>query len=547
MREYDLVVIGSGPAGQKAAIQAAKLGKKAAVVEKNNWLGGVALNTGTIPSKALREAIVHLTGASKRGMFGEGYRVKSNITIGDLIGVSQQVIHHERDLVMSQLVRNGVDVIEGHACFDSPHQITAELRDQRTGKVVRSERVRAKNFVLAIGTRPAMPEDVPFTETRIFTSDGLLKLQKLPKSMIVVGGGVIGVEYACMMATLGVKVTLIEGRRNVLGFLDDEIGEAFQYQMRRSGITLRLGEKVKSIEIIHPGHADYPQRSMRKAAETVAEHAADSPDVDAADAESAAQQSGQGDKVGTEAADAFDVAKPDAPEPKQDPEGKPFGSLQDDDLVLAELESGKKLRAGTLLYAVGRQGTTGKLCVDKAGLEADDRERLKVNEHYQTDVPHIYAVGDVIGFPALASTAMEQGRLAACHMFGVETHSFPELFPFGIYAIPEISMVGKTEEELTDAGVPYEAGIATYSEIARGQLLGDENGMLKILIHQDTREILGVHCIGSGATELIHIGQVAMALGGKAEYFCNNVFNYPTLAEAYRVAALNGLNKIRNV
>lgn len=547
MRQYDLVVIGSGPAGQKAAIQAAKLGKKAAIVEKNNWLGGVALNTGTIPSKALREAIIHLTGASKRGLFGEAYRVKSNITIGELIAVSQQVIQHEREIVMSQLVRNGVDIIEGHACFDNPHQITCTIYDQHTRKAIRSERVTAENFVLAIGTRPAMPESVPFIETRVFTSDGLLKLQKLPKSMIVVGGGVIGTEYACMMSTLGVKVTLIEGRRNVLGFLDDEIGEAFQYQMRRGGITLRLGEKVKSIEIIGPDHPDYPRRAMRKAAAVVAESAAESPDVTAEEGAKAAEQSGQAGHDEAPPVNDGEDARFDPEGQSFDPEGPPFGSVDDDDLVQAVLESGKKLRAGTLLYAIGRQGMTSKLCVDKAGLESDDRERLKVNEFYQTDVPHIYAVGDVIGFPALASTAMEQGRLAACHMFGVEAHSFPELFPFGVYAIPEVSMVGKTEEELTEAGIPYEAGVASYSEIARGQLLGDETGMLKLLIHQDTREILGVHCIGSGATELIHIGQTAMALGGKADFFCNNVFNYPTLAEAYRVAALNGLNKIRNV
>lgn len=548
MRQYDLVVIGSGPAGQKAAIQAAKLGKRAAIIEKNNWLGGVALNTGTIPSKALREAILHLTGASKRGLFGEAYRVKSNITIGELIAVSQQVIQHERDLVMSQLVRNGVDVIEGHACFDSPHQVTCTVYGEQTGKEVRSERITADHFVLAIGTRPAMPENVPFKQTRVFTSDGLLNLKKLPKSMIVVGGGVIGTEYACMMATLGVKVTLIEGRRSVLGFLDDEIGEAFQYQMRRGGITLRLGEKVKNIEIISPDHPDYPKRAMRKAAEVIAESAAESPEVTPEEGAKAVEQSGQKDQEGN-ATEEQSNERSETASPAVDygPEGQPFGTVEDDDLVQAELESGKKLRAGTLLYAIGRQGTTSKLCVDKAGLEADDRERLKVNEHYQTAVPHIYAVGDVIGFPALASTAMEQGRLATCHMFGVEAHSFPELFPFGIYAIPEISMVGKTEEELTKAGVPYEAGVASYKEIARGQLLGDDTGMLKLLIHQDTREILGVHCIGSGATELIHIGQTAMAFGGKADFFCNNVFNYPTLAEAYRVAALNGLNKIRNV
>ena len=541
MRQYDLVVIGSGPAGQKAAIQAAKLGKRVAIVEKNSWLGGVALNTGTIPSKALREAILHLTGTSKRDLFGEAHRVKNNITIGELVAVSQRVIHHERELIMSQLVRNNVDVVQGAACFDSPHQITCTVREE--GKPPRSERLTADHFVLAIGTRPARPDNVPFKETRVFTSDGLLNLKKLPKSMIVVGGGVIGTEYACMMAALGVKVTLIEGRRNVLGFLDDEIGESFQYQMRRAGITLRLGEKVKSIEIIDKHHPDYPRVAMREAAETVAEHAAGSPDVTAEEGEHAAAQSDNGeggddrDEHHEEPSHGFE----------DDPEGAPFGLLQDEDLVQAVLESGKKIRAATLLYAIGRQGMTSHLCVDNAGLEADDRERLKVNQHYQTDVSHIYAVGDVIGFPALASTAMEQGRLAACHMFGVQAHSFPELFPFGIYAIPEISMVGKTEEELTEAGVPYEAGIATYDEIARGQLLGDENGMLKLLIHQETREILGVHCIGSGATEIIHIGQTAMALGGKADFFCNNVFNYPTLAEAYRVAALNGLNKIRNI
>ncbi len=524
MRQYDLVVIGSGPAGQKAAIQAAKLGKRAAIIEKNNWLGGVALNTGTIPSKALREAIVHLTGSSKRGLFGEAYRVKGRITIGDLIGVSRTVISHERELVMSQLVRNGVEVIVGHAEFNAPNQITVTTQDEDSD-TARSERVQADNFVLAIGTKPARPDDIPFSSTRVFTSDGILKLKQLPKSMIVVGGGVIGTEYACMMATLGVKVTLVEGRREVLGFIDDEIGESFQYQMRRAGITLRLGEKVKSIEIINNSHPDYPQRARRRASDVVVEHAEGSPDVEAV----------------TEAEEVEATADelPTGVDRRAGP--------SDDDLVMATLESGKKLRASTLLYAVGRQGTTGALKVEEAGLKADDRERLKVNEHYQTEVPHIYACGDVIGFPALASTAMEQGRLASCHMFGIETNSFPELFPFGIYAIPEISMVGKTEKELTEAGIPYEAGVASYSEIARGQLLGDETGMLKLLIHQETRDILGVHVIGSGATELIHIGQTCMALGGKAEFFAQNVFNYPTLAEAYRVAALNGLNKIRNI
>ncbi len=474
MRHFDCVVIGSGPAGQKAAIQAAKLGRKVCVIEKNAALGGAAINTGTIPSKALREAVLHLTGASKRGLFGENSRVKRTITIDDLIFVSQRVIHHELDLVREYFDRNDIELIWGSAQFESPNMITVT-------KGTESERITADKFFIGIGTKPAKPQNIPFDDKTIFCSDGMLKIGVLPKSMIVVGGGVIGTEYACMMAALGVKVTLVEGRNEVLGFLDREIGEALMYGMRRMGITLRLGEKVAKIDRVEPGTVP-----------------------------------------GTNGG-------------------------YNEPLVHAILESGKTLRAATLLYSVGRQGTTGLLAVEKAGIEADDRQRLHVNEAYQTNVPHIYAMGDVIGFPALASTAMEQGRLAACHAYGQPTNSVPELFPLGIYAIPEVSMVGKTEAQLTDAGIPYEAGIAEYRELARGQLLGDEDGLLKLLIHQETHEILGVHAIGSGATELIHIGQAVMAFKGTVDYFINNVFNYPTLAEAYKVAALNGLNKIRHV
>ena len=472
MRHFDLAVIGTGPAGQKAAIQGAKLGKSVVLIEKNNTLGGAAINTGTVPSKALREAVLHLTGASKRGLFGESSRMKQKITIADLIYVSQQVIHHELALIRDQLDRNGVELIWGAARFDDENVIYVDRTDD-------FEAFSANYFVIATGTRPAMPDSVPFDSQTVFTSDGLLKLENLPKTMIVVGGGVIGCEYACMLATLGVKVTLVEGRGEVFGFLDHEIAEAFQYQMRRMGITLRLGEKVAKIEHLPP-----------------------------------------------------DLTP---------------GNGHSGPLVQATLESGKHLRAQTLLYAVGRQGTCNALKLEKAGLKADDRERLKVNEHYQTAVEHIYAAGDVIGFPALASTAMEQGRLAVCHAFGVPTRSIPELFPIGVYAIPEISMVGKTEEQLTAAGIPYEAGVAQYKELARGQLLGDDTGMLKLLIHQDNHQILGVHVIGTGATELIHIGQAVMALGGSVDYFINSVFNFPTLAEAYKVAAHNGLNKLRHV
>ena len=467
MKHFDVVVIGTGPAGQKGAIQAAKLGKRVAVIEKGNVLGGAQINTGTIPSKALREAALHLTGATKRGLFGESHRVKKRITIADLIGVSQQVIRNEWEVIRDQFDRNEVELVWGHAHFEGPNLIQVVREDE-------AEMITADKFLLAVGTRPARPADVPFNDRTILCSDALLRLESLPKTMIVVGGGVIGVEYACIMATLGVRVTLIEGRGHVLGFLDQEITEAFQYFMRQAGITLRLGEKVTAIEQLPPNN---------------------------------------GDGV----------------------------------MVQAQLESGKTLRAQSLLYAVGRQGVCASLQLENVGIDYDDRERLKVNEHYQTNVEHIYAAGDVIGFPALASTSMEQGRRAICHAFGVDTCHFNTLFPYGIYSVPEISMVGKTEAQLTEEGIPYEAGVASYKEIARGQLLGDETGMLKLLIHQDTHAVLGVHAIGTGATELIHIGQAVMAHGGQAEFFINNVFNFPTLAEAYRVAAYNGLNKLAHV
>ncbi|HZL34973.1 MAG TPA: NAD(P)(+) transhydrogenase (Si-specific) [Tepidisphaeraceae bacterium] len=521
MRHFDCAVIGTGPAGQKAAIQAAKLGKKVCIIEKENVLGGAAINTGTVPSKALREAVLHLTGLGKRGLFGELSRIKRDITIADLIYVSQQVIHHELALVRDHFDRNSVELIWGSARFEDENVVYVDRPDD-------FEAISASVIIIATGTRPARPDSVPFDDHTVFTSDGLLKLDHLPKTMIVVGGGVIGVEYACMLAALGVKVTLVEGRHEVLGFLDSEITEAFQYHMRRMGITLRLGEKVAKIEKLSEWNSAPPAAAQTLTAVTAsADPTTPTPGLGTVPADLTHASNGH---------DAHNDAAHD------DPHANHSGPL-----VQATLESGKLLRAQTLLYAVGRQGTTGALKLDKAGLHSDDRERLKVNEHYQTEEPHIYAVGDVIGFPALASTAMEQGRLAVCHAFGVETKSMPDLFPYGIYSIPEISMVGKTETQLTEAGIPYEAGVAQYKELARGQLLGDETGLLKLLIHQTTGQILGVHAIGTGATELIHIGQAVMAFGGTVDYFINNVFNFPTLAEAYKVAALNGLNKLRHI
>jgi NAD(P) transhydrogenase len=469
MKHFDCIVIGTGPAGQKGAIQAAKLGKRVAIIEKNPVLGGTQINTGTIPSKALREAALHLTGAHQRGLFGSTQQVKKHITIADLTAISQQVIRHEWEVIRKQFERNGVELLWGRAEFEDAHHVRVQSAEG-------SEVIEADTFLVAVGTKPARPTSVPFNEKTIFTSDEILVLDTLPKTMIVVGGGVIGTEYACIMATLGVRVTLVEGSARLLGFLDREISDAFQYFMRQRGITLRLGEKVAKIEEIEYQNGKYHR------------------------------------------------------------------------LVQAQLESGKTLRAETLLYAVGRQGVCRALALDKVGIECDDRERLSVNEHYQTNVEHVYAAGDVIGFPSLASTSMEQGRRAVCHAFGVDVGNYnTELFPYGIYSVPEISMVGKTEEQLTTEGIPYESGVAHYREIARGKLLGDELGMLKLLIHQETHKVLGVHAIGTGATELIHIGQAVMALDGDAEYFINNVFNFPTLAECYKVAAYNGLNKLNHV
>ncbi|TWU22836.1 Si-specific NAD(P)(+) transhydrogenase [Bythopirellula polymerisocia] len=470
MRHYDCIAIGTGPAGQKGAIQAAKLGKRVAIIEKKQVLGGAQINTGTIPSKALREAALHLTGASHRGHFGSSKKGRKDITVAELVSFSQRVIRHEWDVIRDQFDRNGIDLLWGKARFTGPNELAI---DGPNGE----ERVSAERFLVAVGTKPARPDSVPFNGSSIFTSDEVLRLNHLPRTMIVVGGGVIGTEYACILATLGVQVTLVEGRKSVLGFLDQEIADAFQYFMRQLGITLRLGEKVERIEEVESVNGTTHR------------------------------------------------------------------------LVQAQLESGKTLRAQTLLYAVGRQGVCSELGLANVGIEFDDRERLQVNEFYQTNIEHVYAAGDVIGFPALASTSMEQGRRAICHAFGCSdvTNYNTSLFPYGIYAVPEISMVGKTEEQLTAEGIPYEAGIANYREIARGQILGDELGMLKMLIHQDTHKILGVHVIGTGATELVHIGQAVMALGGDAEFFVNNVFNFPTLAECYKVAAYNGLNKLNHV
>ncbi|MEL7473831.1 MAG: Si-specific NAD(P)(+) transhydrogenase [Planctomycetota bacterium] len=471
MRTFDLCVIGSGPAGQRAAIQAAKLGKRVAVIEAREVVGGVTVNTGTIPSKALREAILHLSGRPSALPHIEDFYAARNSTFTGLQASVQRVITHEIETVRRHLASNGVEVLHGVGSFIDPHTVRVEGR-------FGEDEIRAEFVLVSVGSSPARPDGIPFDGANVITSDEIMKLGYLPTSAIVVGGGVIGTEYASMLTALGVRTTLVEGRHELLGFVDEEVAEALQYHLRQADATIRFGEKVVKVEVAEPtGQARTANGQM----------------------------------------------------------------------VIATLESGKTLKADALLYAVGRQGSTDKLQLENAGLEADRRGRLKVDEKYRTSVPHIYAAGDVIGFPALASTSMEQGRLAACDMFGVTVNSMPDLLPYGIYSIPEISMVGWTEGRLTEEGIPFESGKAQYDEIARGMLLGDEIGMLKMLIHQETQQILGVHVIGSGATELIHIGQAAMAFNATVDYFVSAVFNYPTLAECYKVAAWNGLNKLRAI
>ena len=458
--EYDLVVIGSGPAGQKGAIAGAKARKRVAIIDQTDMIGGVTVHTGTIPSKTLREAIFQLTGFAVKDLYANGYRSRGDLSVQGLSSRIKAIIARETEVVRAQLKRNGVAIHQGSALFLDPH--TVEVQGDGEGI-----RVKAEKILVACGTRPAHSPDIPFDNHRIVDTDHLSGLGVLPKEVIVVGAGVVGLEYASFMAALGVEVTLVDQRPGVLEFVDRQIVEALSYHLRQLGVTFRLAEKVTHVGI--------------------------------------------------------DPAR---------------------DRVLAELESGKKVQSDALVYAVGRQANGDRLHLEAAGLAADSRGRLKVNEFFQTDVPHIYAAGDVIGFPALASTSMEQGRLAACRMFGIPFEHTPDLFPYGIYTIPEISMVGQTEETLTANKVPYEVGIAKYSELAKSMMLGDEAGMLKLLFHPETRKLLGVHALGQRATEIIHIGQAVLFYGGSVEYFRDMVFNYPTLAEAYKVAALDGLNKL---
>jgi NAD(P) transhydrogenase len=464
MQRYDLIVIGSGPAGRRAAVQAAKLGKSVLVVENRLRVGGVSVHTGTIPSKTLRETVLNLSGWRERGFYGLAYRVKKDIEGKDLGARLAKTLDYECDVLEHQFARNGVQTMAGSAHFVDPHVIEVT---PPSGDPVR---LKADKIVIAVGTKPYRPANIPFDDKSIVDSDSLVAEPRVPRSLTVIGAGVIGLEYATIFSALDVPVTIVEPRPNFLEFIDREIIDEFVHELRKRGVTFRLGCKLDRVEM--------------------------------------------------------------------DESGWPVAILDDE----------RRIRTEMLLYAAGRVGSTDKLGLEACGLAVDARGRLKVDPvTFQTDVPHIYAAGDVIGFPALASTSMEQGRIAACHAFGTPLEPAPAFFPYGIYAVPEISTVGLNEEEVRAKGIRYEVGIARFRETSRGHIMGLQSGMMKMLFSLADKKLLGVHIVGEGATELIHIGQAVLNLGGTLDFFVQNTFNYPTLAEAYKIAALDAWNRMPRV
>ncbi len=457
---FDLIVIGSGPAGRRAAIQAAKLDKNVLVVEKSHRVGGVSVHTGTIPSKTLRETVLNLSGWRERGFYGRTYKVKSDITANDLRHRLSKTLDHEVDVLEHQFTRNNVTMINGHARFLSRQEVEVALPDGRV------QQVKFERALISVGTKPYRPDYVPFNGTTVLDSDEILNIADLPRSLTVIGAGVIGIEYATIFSALDISVTVIEPRSSILSFIDDELIDEFTYELRDRGIKLLLGCKAQNVHAFD-GHC------------------------------------------------------------------------------IVDLSDGRKVKSEMVLYAAGRLGASTDIGLDAIGLDADSRGRLKVDPvTFETDVPNIYAAGDIIGFPSLASTSMSQGRIAVCHAFQVPNPAQPEHFPYGIYAVPEISTVGLSERELKEQGIPYECGVARFRETSRGHIMGLQRGMLKLLFHIETRKLLGVHIVGEGATELIHIGQAVLVLGGELSYFIDNVFNYPTLAEAYKIAALDAWNRL---
>jgi NAD(P) transhydrogenase len=457
---YDMIVIGSGPAGRRAAVQGAKFGKRILVIERGRRVGGVSVHTGTIPSKTLRETVLNLSGWRERGFYGKAYRAKQDITAEDLRKRLEITLHHEVEVLEHQFARNRVDTIIGSARFVDPKTITVDGPD---GVMTFS----ADRFVIAVGTRPYRPKHIEFDGENIVDSDEILDLTRIPRQLVVVGASVIGMEYASIFSTLDVKVTVIEPNASMMPFLDRELADEFVHDLRDRGVTIRFNARVTAAKVQGPGRC------------------------------------------------------------------------------LVSMEDGRELRADMVLFSAGREGAIDALNLPACGLETDERGRLTVDKAtFQTATPHIYAAGDIVGFPSLASTSMEQGRIAACHAFEEPIQAAPEFFPYGIYSVPEISTIGLSEEQARERGIPYECGVARFRETSRGHIMGIGTGFMKMLFALETRRLLGVHIVGEGATELIHIGQAVLNLEGTLDYFVENTFNYPTLAEAYKVAALDAWNRM---
>ena len=460
--KYDLVVVGSGPSGQKGAIAAAKLGKRVALVERGmSKMGGVCLHTGTIPSKTIREAILYLTGFKHKTVYPENYLDKRHITMTDLRTKLRDVVNRERHIVRDQLERNYVDLYDGTATFVDQNAVEVDTLNS-------NQKLIGDKILLAVGTKPSRPDSIPFDGKKVFDSDEILNIPEIPRSMIVIGGGVIGIEYALMFATLGVRVTVVDTRSQLLSFCDYEIIEHLMYNARSLGVSFRLGEEVSSIQIL------------------------------------------------------------------------------DEQNVEVVLGSNKRLVAETAFFSVGRVGDVDDLNLDGIGVEFDKRGKIQCNENYETSVPNIYAVGDVIGFPSLASTSIEQGKNAVNKIYSGPICN-DKILPYGLYTIPEIAMVGKTEAQLTEECVPYDVGIARFEELAKPHIIGNPTGILKLLFHRESHNLLGVHCIGDSAIEIVHLGQAVIHFGGQIDYFCQSVFNHPTISEGYKVAAYDGINRNKSV
>lgn len=465
MKHYDLVVIGSGPAGEKGAAQAAYFGKSVALVESRAEPGGVCVHTGTVPSKTLRETSIYLSGVKSRGLYGVNTFIKRDVSAGDFMFRRHQVVDLEVERIRRNFDRHRIDVIPGHGRFVDASTVLVERSDGS------KQSLRADRFLVATGSRPFHPDMLPFEDDFVFDSDSMLDMQKLPRSLCIIGAGVIGCEYATIFAALGLRVVLLDAREQLLPFLDRQIAESLRQQMLGLGVQFVNKARVRNVE---------------RTGETAL-------------------------TVHLETGDASD----------------------------------DEFSVESVLFAAGRQGNTQNLGLENLGIEISKRGHIAVNEHFQSSLEHVYAAGDVVGFPALASTSMEQGRVAMCHAFdlGYKERVSPTL-PFGIYTIPEVSAVGLSEEECQEQNIPYQIGCAKLANNTRGLIMGDDGGLVKLVFSPDTLRVLGVHIVAERASELIHIGQAVMQLDGTLDYFIQTVFNYPTLSEAYKYAAYDGLGRL---